>query len=196
MDIPVRLCHQWAWQKGTCMSAPNEVIIYTDGACTGNPGPGGYGVVLLCAGKRRELAAGFRLTTNNRMEIMAAIAGLRALKYPCTVTLFTDSRYLADAITKGWARKWRANGWQRSDGQPALNSDLWQQLLELLEGQRVTFVWVRGHDGTIENERCDQLAVAAAHDANLLVDDGYENKPLPEVAEPGVAQPTLLTESE
>lgn len=156
------------------MSAPREVVIYTDGACTGNPGPGGYGVVLLCDGQRKELSAGYRLTTNNRMELLAAIEGLRALKFPCTVTLYTDSKYLTDAITKGWAVGWRKRGWQRSDGQPALNPDLWQILLDLLEVQHVTFAWVRGHAGNAENERCDQLSVAAAHGKNLLIDEEYE----------------------
>jgi ribonuclease HI len=152
-----------------------KVIIYTDGACTGNPGPGGYGVVLQYRGVRKELSGGFRLTTNNRMEIMAAIVGLRALKHRCSVTIYTDSQYLRDSIMKGWAKRWRANGWKRNKKDKAINPDLWEQLLSLCEEHEVTFEWVRGHSGNPENERCDELAVRAAQQQNLPIDTAYEN---------------------
>lgn len=135
------------------------VEIFTDGACSGNPGPGGYGVILKAAGKTKELSGGEKQTTNNRMELLGAIAGLSALKYPCDVILTTDSKYVVDGITKGWAASWRKNGWVKSDKKPALNSDLWARLLELTEIHNVKFVWVKGHAGHPENERCDQLAV-------------------------------------
>ncbi len=153
-----------------------RVDIYTDGACTGNPGPGGYGVVLLFGEKRKELSAGYRRTTNNRMEVMAAIEGLQALKYPCSVTLYTDSQYLVNTIEKNWAKGWRAKGWRKADGKPAVNVDLWIILLALLEKHTVKFKWVRGHAETVENERCDRLAVAAAHEPNLPPDTEYESK--------------------
>ena len=155
------------------------VTIYTDGACTGNPGPGGYGVVLLASGQRKELSGGFSRTTNNRMELTAAIEGLRALKQPSKVTLYSDSRYLVDGMTKGWARSWRARGWKRSSREPALNADLWAQLLELSEKHQVTFVWLRGHAGDPENERCDQLSVQAASRPGLPPDPGYRPDPQP-----------------
>lgn len=135
------------------------VEIFTDGACSGNPGPGGYGVILKAAGKTKELSGGEKQTTNNRMELLGAIAGLSALKYPCDVILTTDSKYVVDGITKGWAASWRKNGWVKSDKKPALNSDLWARLLELTEIHNVKFNWVKGHAGHPENERCDQLAV-------------------------------------
>ncbi|AEG59461.1 ribonuclease HI [Desulforamulus ruminis] len=147
-----------------------EVIIYTDGACSGNPGPGGYGAVMLYQGHRRELSAGFRDTTNNRMEIMAAIASLEALKEKCSVTLYTDSQYLVNAMEKGWAKKWRANGWMRNKKEPALNPDLWERLLTLCQYHKVKFLWVRGHSGNPENERCDQLAVEASKQPDLPPD--------------------------
>lgn len=150
-----------------------QVTIYTDGACRGNPGPGGYGVVLLCEGHRKELSGGYRLTTNNRMEIMAAIEGLRALKQKCRVTLYTDSEYLSNAISKGWAARWRKNHWMRNKKDRAVNPDLWEALLDLCGQHEVTFAWVRGHAGTAENERCDQLAVEASSRSNLLEDRGY-----------------------
>ncbi len=151
-----------------------QVIIYTDGACLGNPGPGGYGVVLLYNNHRRELSEGFRLTTNNRMEMMAAIAGLEALKNPCSVTLYSDSQYLVDAMTKGWAKKWQANNWKRNAKDKAKNPDLWERLLTLCNHHEVKFIWVRGHAGNTENENCDRLAVAAAKQTNLLLDQGYK----------------------
>ncbi len=135
-----------------------HVDIYTDGACSGNPGPGGYGVILSASGTEKELSGGEAATTNNRMELTAAIVGLSALKRPCEVTLYSDSKYLVDAIQKGWAKSWKSRGWRRSGNEPALNPDLWQQLLDLLEIHQVTFVWVKGHAGHPQNERCDQLA--------------------------------------
>ena len=139
---------------------PKHVYLYTDGACSGNPGPGGYGVVLKYGGAVKELSGGDPSTTNNRMELMAAIAGLEALKEPCRVTLTSDSRYLVDGIQKGWAKSWRARGWKKGDGKPALNPDLWERLLNLMDRHQVELVWVKGHAGHPENERCDQLAVA------------------------------------
>lgn len=139
-----------------------DEVIYTDGVCIKNPGPGGYGVVLLCEGKRKELSQEYQLTTNNRMEIMAALAGLEALKYPCNVTIYTDSQYLADTVMKGWAKRWQAEGWMKSKKHPALNVDLWKKMLALCELHSVSFIWVKGHAGLEENERCDRLSVAAA----------------------------------
>lgn len=153
---------------------PAEVIIYTDGACSGNPGPGGYGVVLLAGKHRKELSGGFRLTTNNRMEMMAAIVGLRALKGRCNVTLHSDSQYMVDGIRKGWAKQWRSNGWRRSNKEIALNTDLWEQLLELCNQHEVEFNWVQSHAGNPENERCDELAVTASKGRDLPPDTGYE----------------------
>ena len=138
------------------------VNIFTDGACKGNPGPGGYGVILEYNGKRKELSQGFKETTNNRMELTAAIVGLKALKEPCNVTLYSDSKYLIDSVTKRWVYSWRKNNWVKSDKKKALNTDLWTELLDLLDTHNVTFVWVKGHDGHRENERCDELAVKAA----------------------------------
>jgi len=138
-----------------------QVTIYTDGACSGNPGPGGYGVVLLHKSHRKELSGGDKQTTNNRMETLAAIVGLEALKEPCQVALYSDSKYLVDAIQKGWAKRWQQNNWMRNKKDPALNSDLWERLLALLGKHHVTFHWVKGHAGNPENERCDELARAA-----------------------------------
>ena len=139
-----------------------QVEIFTDGACSGNPGPGGYGVILRYGAAEKELSGGEAVTTNNRMELMAAITGLRALREPCQVTLYSDSQYVINGITKGWAAKWRANGWMRNRTEKAVNPELWDELLTLCARHEVTMVWVRGHAGHPENERCDQLAVAAA----------------------------------
>ncbi len=136
-----------------------QVEIFTDGACSGNPGPGGWGAVLRYGSAEKELSGGAADTTNNRMELSAVIAALSALKEPCKVTLTSDSKYVIDAVTKGWAKKWQANGWVKSDKKPALNADLWEKLLALLEKHEVRFVWVKGHAGHPENERCDRLAV-------------------------------------
>ncbi len=152
-----------------------HVKIYTDGGCINNPGPGGYGVVLLFDSHRKELSGGYRRTTNNRMEILAAITGLAALKEPCRVTLYSDSQYLVNAMQKGWARRWQADGWKRSNKERAINPDLWERLLELCRIHKVQFEWVRGHAGHSENERCDELATAAARGSNLAIDEVYEN---------------------
>ena len=134
------------------------VEIFTDGACSGNPGPGGYGVILRCDGHEKELSGGEAHTTNNRMELMGVITALEALKYPCEVKLTTDSKYVVDGITKNWAVGWRKRGWKKSDGKPALNSDLWEELLGLVARHRMRYTWVRGHNGHDYNERCDALA--------------------------------------
>lgn len=136
-----------------------EVTIYTDGACSGNPGPGGWGAILQYRGKEKELSGGESPTTNNRMELLAAISALEALKEPCKVTLYSDSKYVTDAVEKGWARSWRAKGWKKSDKTPAKNPDLWERLLKLLEVHDVKFVWVKGHAENVYNNRCDELAV-------------------------------------
>ena len=150
-----------------------KIIIYTDGACTGNPGAGGYGAVLIRGEDRQEISGGYKLTTNNRMEMMAAIAALKSLDRASSVKLHSDSKYLVDAVTKGWAKKWQANGWMRNKKDKAKNPDLWQELLNLCQEHEVDFVWVKGHAGIPENERCDRLAVAAARGINLPPDKGY-----------------------
>lgn len=139
-----------------------HVDIYTDGACKFNPGPGGYGAILVYNGKEKEISGGEKSTTNNRMELMAAIKSLSILKEPCEVTLYSDSKYLIDSVEKKWVYSWKANGWRKGDKSPALNPDLWQELLTLLEYHTVSFVWVKGHNGHEYNERCDALAVAGA----------------------------------
>lgn len=149
------------------------VTIYTDGACSGNPGAGGYGVVLLYGPARKELSGGFRRTTNNRMEVLAVIKGLEALKEPCNVFLYSDSKYVVDAIEKGWVVKWKQNGWMRNKKEKALNIDLWERLLRLLEQHRVNFRWVKGHADNPENERCDQLAREALRQDDLPEDENY-----------------------
>ena len=135
------------------------VTLYTDGACSGNPGPGGWGAILMFGGHRRELSGGDDHTTNNRMELMGVIEGLQALKEPCVVELYTDSKYVADGLQKGWAKGWRAKGWKKSDGKPALNVDLWERLLELSEAHALRIHWVKGHADNEFNNRCDELAV-------------------------------------
>ena len=137
------------------------VYIYTDGACSGNPGAGGWGAVLKYGAACKELSGAEEMTTNNRLELTAVIMGLKALKEPCEVILTTDSRYVVDGIEKGWARSWQRNGWIKSDKKPALNRELWEELLLLLDTHKVKFVWVKGHAGHPENERCDELAVSA-----------------------------------
>ncbi|MBE9045374.1 ribonuclease HI [Pleurocapsales cyanobacterium LEGE 10410] len=156
-------------------ASPQEktIIIYTDGACTGNPGAGGYGAVIIDGDRREEISGGYKLTTNNRMEMMAAIAALRSLKHKSKVRLHSDSKYIVDAVVKGWAKKWQANGWLRNKKEMAKNPDLWQELLDLCQIHDVEFVWVKGHAGIAENERCDRLAVAAARQSNLENDRGY-----------------------
>lgn len=151
-----------------------EVMIYTDGGCLSNPGPGGYGVVLLFGTHRKELSGGFQLTTNNRMELMAAIVGLNALKEPCRVRLHSDSRYVVDGISLGWAKKWKENNWWRTKSERAINPDLWEQLLNACERHQVKFVWVKGHAGNKENERCDELCAIESNRTDLPVDEGYD----------------------
>lgn len=136
------------------------VEIFTDGACSGNPGPGGWGALLRFAGHEKELSGGEKDTTNNRMELTAVIKALSALKEPCKVRLTTDSKYVCEAINQKWVYSWQKNGWRKADKKPALNVDLWEKLLPLLEIHDVTFVWVKGHAGHPENERCDKLAVS------------------------------------
>jgi ribonuclease HI len=151
-----------------------HVVIYTDGACDGNPGHGGYGVVLMYGGRRKELSGGFQRTTNNRMEVLAAIIGLKALKECCRVMLYSDSRYLVDAMEKGWVRRWQENDWRREKGRRAANVDLWERLVALCDQHEVEFVWVKGHSGDPENERCDTLSYRALEGDDLAVDEGFE----------------------
>ena len=136
------------------------VTIYTDGACSGNPGPGGWGAILRYKETEKELSGGAADTTNNRMELTAVIEALALLKEPCVVELYSDSKYVIDGLSKGWAKGWKRRGWKKSDGSPALNPDLWEQALEQEARHKITYVWVKGHAGHPENERCDQLAVA------------------------------------
>ena len=154
-----------------------EVEIYTDGGCINNPGPGGFGVILLYGNHRKELSGGYRHTTNNRMEILAAIKGLEALKKRCRVTVYSDSQYLVNAVEKGWARRWKSNGWRRTRKEKAVNPDLWEQLLHQCDRHEVRFQWVRGHAGTEENERADQMAKEAATGRIQAIDEFYENPP-------------------
>lgn len=136
-----------------------KVEIFTDGACSGNPGPGGWGTILRYNGAEKELSGGEANTTNNQMELSAVINGLKALKEPCEVTLYSDSQYVCNALKLGWAKKWRSQGWMRNKKDPALNPELWSELLELCDKHQVEVVWVKGHAGHPENERCDRLAV-------------------------------------
>jgi len=151
-----------------------QVTLYTDGAAEPNPGSGGYGVVLLFGQHRKELSAGYQLTTNNRMELLAVIVGLEALKKPCDVVVYSDSRYVVDAVEKGFVFRWRDLNWWRTKKEKAKNADLWQRFLVAYESHSVSFQWVPGHQGIEENERCDQLAVEAAKSQDRLPDDGYE----------------------
>ena len=137
-----------------------DVTIYTDGACSGNPGPGGWGAILCWNGHEKELSGGEARTTNNRMELTGVITALQALREPCSVTLYSDSKYIIDAMNQGWAARWQRNGWMRNKTDPALNPDLWEQLLRLCAYHRVSFHWVKGHAENAKNNRCDQLAVA------------------------------------
>ena len=149
--------------------------IYTDGACSGNPGKGGYGIILDYNGKTKEISQGFVLTTNNRMEIMAAVVALEALKEPCNVTLFSDSKYLVDSVNQGWILKWQKNNWMRTRNEKAKNIDLFTRLLNQLKIHKVEFVWVKGHAGHPQNERCDVLATSSINSNNLAIDEGFEN---------------------
>ena len=173
-----------AAKKNTSKSRPSitdtspktgEVTIYTDGGARYNPGPGGYGVVQICNGARKELSGGYNLTTNNRMELKGCIVALQELEHrEMPVTIYSDSRYVVNGISKGWAKNWRKKGWIKSDKKPAVNPDLWAELLDLVESLNVTFKWVKGHAGHPMNERCDELAVASARRDGLPVDEGYE----------------------
>lgn len=155
---------------------PGAIVVFTDGGCINNPGPGGYGIVILARGDRRELSGGFRLTTNNRMEMTAAVVALETLQECGTaIDLYSDSSYLVNGLVKGWARKWRANGWRKADGGAVLNVDLWRRLLDLADALDVRFHWLKGHAGTEGNERCDKLAVAAARRPDLPADAGYRD---------------------
>ena len=168
--------------------AVSSVEIYTDGGCDPNPGRGGYGAVLLHPKKRAEVSGGFRLTTNNRMEIYAAIKGLESLKQPCKVTLYSDSQYLVKAMIEGWVATWKKKNWWRTNKERPENVDLWQRLDLLCEIHQVEFRWLKGHAGNRENERCDQLSMAALRQPNLPADDGYENKPETEGVRPAMQE--------
>ncbi|MGD7653599.1 MAG: ribonuclease HI [Verrucomicrobiales bacterium] len=152
-----------------------RVTIHTDGACKGNPGRGGYGAVLVFGKHRKELAAGYRQTTNNRMELRAAIAALEILKDPCEIDLHSDSKYLVDAINKNWVRGWIKRGWVKSDKKPVKNPDLWKRLIAAMEPHKVRWHWVKGHAGHTENERCDELANIATASGHLQEDTGFES---------------------
>ena len=153
---------------------PGQIVMYTDGGALENPGPGGYGVVIDDGGKYEELSRGYRRTTNNRMELMACIVGLSRFKESRSIVLYSDSQYVINGITKGWARNWRIKGWKKSNGQAVLNPDLWEQLLALSERHDVDFRWIRGHTGIPGNERCDQLVKEAASGKHLSIDAVYE----------------------
>jgi ribonuclease HI len=170
------------------LKSSGEITIYTDGACQSNPGPGGYGVVLMADGQRCELSGGFRKTTNNRMELFSVIRALRELgQLSCKVTVYSDAQYVVNMINGGYAQRWRRDGWRRNGGKdPAMNPDLWEILLDLCARHEVKFVWVRGHADNKENSRCDELAVAARQAADLPIDEGYE-KPA------AAARPTQLS---
>lgn len=150
-----------------------QVEVYTDGACRGNPGRGGYGVVLKYHDFRKEMSLGFRRTTNNRMEVLAVIAALEALKEPCILTIYSDSRYLIDTMEKGWLDRWRKNGWKNKTGDSVKNIDLWRRLFVAKIRHRCKFIWVKGHAENPENNRCDELATTAADGENLLDDEGF-----------------------
>ncbi len=162
------------------MPTPAPVItIYTDGSSRGNPGPGGFGTLLICGPKRKEVSAGYVRTTNNRMELLAAIAGLEVLKRPSIVTLHSDSKYLIDALNKGWLKGWKRRGWIKSDKQPVKNIDLWKRLDAAAASHEITWKWVKGHAGNPNNERCDELATNAADSSKLRPDRGFEQQNVP-----------------
>ena len=150
-----------------------DVIIYTDGSSLGNPGPGGWAAILLAHGTRKEISQGYQQTTNNRMEIRGVLHGLAALKRPCRVRLYTDSRYVCDAVEQGWIQNWLKNGWKTAGKKPVKNQDLWERLIPLLKTHEVRLVWVKAHAGHPENERCDELAKKAAQSPDLRIDEGY-----------------------
>ena len=152
------------------MERLKDVTIYTDGACSGNPGPGGYGVVMIFNGHRKEMSGGFKNTTNNRMELMGVVVGLESLKEKCQVVVVSDSKYVVDAVEKGWLKKWRSNGWMRTKSEEAKNADLWKRIWTLMENHEVRFKWVKGHSTNPENEVCDKLAVAETKKPDLPED--------------------------
>jgi ribonuclease HI len=154
-----------------------EINMYTDGASSGNPGPGGYCALLKYKDKIKEISGGFRKTTNNRMELKAVIEGLKSLKENCRVNIFSDSKYIVDAIEQGWIYKWQSFGWKRNKKQKLLNPDLWKELFDLLQKHEVKFFWVRGHAGHPENERCDRIAVIESNKPNLPPDEIFESSP-------------------
>ncbi|MDR2939960.1 MAG: ribonuclease HI [Clostridiales bacterium] len=150
-----------------------KIIIYTDGACSNNPGKGGYGAILLYKGIKKEISAGYLYTTNNRMELLAAVAALEQLKEPCDVELYSDSKYIVDAINKGWAARWQKNNWMRNKTDKAINPDLWERLLALISKHKTKFIWVKGHADNEFNNQCDFLARQAILSSNLLTDENY-----------------------
>lgn len=158
------------------MSENPEIEIYTDGACSGNPGPGGYAAILKYRQHIREISGGYRMTTNNRMELMGIIKGLEELKRPCNVQVFSDSKYIVDAFRQGWIQNWLRSGWRKSDKTPVKNQDLWQRLLTLAEPHKITWNWVKGHSDNKMNARCDELAVEASRGKNLAVDTAFEKE--------------------
>lgn len=159
-DFFANIMYPWKWKRGEKETTMKTVTIYTDGACSGNPGPGGWGAILMYGEYKKELSGGEARTTNNRMELTGVITALEALKEPCVVELYSDSKYVIDGLGKGWAKGWRARGWIKSDKKPALNPDLWGRLLDLCEKHTVNLHWVKGHAENEYNNRCDQLAVA------------------------------------
>lgn len=154
---------------------PEDVVIYTDGGCSYNPGPGGYGAIIIKHGERSEISGGFKHTTNNRMELMACIMALKDIEPDLSVVVHSDSQYVVNGITKGWADTWRSKGWMRNKNEPAENYDLWEQLLDACEPLKVRFVWVKGHAGHEENERCDELAAQALAGSRLAHDKNFES---------------------
>lgn len=158
-----------------------DVELYSDGGAEPNPGKGGFGVILSHKGRRKEFFKGYQLTTNNRMELMGVIFGLEQLKTKSNVQVYTDSRYVIYGITKGWAVKWKQNNWYRTKNQKAINSDLWERLLNVISNHNVQFNWVKGHAGHLENERCDKLASFALNSNNLLLDSGFKEKEIPDI---------------
>ena len=160
--------------RWTASTAMKRVIIHTDGGCKGNPGPGGFGAVMVCGKHRKEVSCGYRLTTNNRMELRAAIAALELLSEPCEVELHSDSKYLIDAISKKWIDGWKKRGWKTAAKEPVKNQDLWLLLLAAMQGHNIDWRWVKGHAGHAENERCDELANIAVVGKCLLEDVGFE----------------------
>lgn len=153
-----------------------NIEIYTDGACSAPPGPGGYGAIIMSGNDKKEISQGFRLTTNNRMEVMAAIEALSLLKGRCSVSLYSDSKYLVDSVNKGWALRWQANHWKKSDGAYAKNQDLWNKLLELVKQHEISFNWVKGHSDNQFNNRCDELATTATKEDPNKIDFEYERE--------------------